>query len=51
VVLIEPFKVIFLRYFKIIVTPVQFLINYLINQTHGNCFNAFRGVVLVKTIS
>jgi len=25
--------------------------NYLINQSHGSCFNAFRGVVLVKTIS
>jgi len=24
---------------------------YLINQSHGTCFSAFRGVVLVKTIS
>jgi len=30
-------------------TPVE--CNYLINQSHGSCFNAFRGVVLVKTIS
>jgi len=32
-------------------TPVQFLINAIINQSHGSRFNAFRGVVLVKTIS
>jgi len=24
---------------------------HLFNQSHGSCFNAFRGVVLVKTIS
>jgi len=31
-------------------TPVQFLINAnLINQSHGSCFNAFRGVVLVNS--